>query len=77
MLAWTDMNKRAVVCMNSWAGRQERPCRVVGETPKRYWIEVDAPTALPPGFSFLLPGMRRMVPKRAVRFIASDARGRE
>jgi len=62
------MNKAAVVCVNSWAGRQEKNCRVVAETPKRYRIVVDEPTALPPGFSILMPGMSKLVPKTAVRF---------
>ena len=59
----------AVVCVNSWAGRLEHPCRVIGETPKRYRIEVDKQTALPPGFSLLLPGQTKLVPKHAIRFV--------
>lgn len=62
------MDRHAVVCMDSYAGRQEKPCRVVGETQKRYRIMVDAPTALPPGFSILMPGIEQLVPKRAIRF---------
>ena len=61
----------AYVCVNSWAGRQEHPCRVVGETSKRYRIEVDKPTALPPGFSLLMPGQTKLVPKTAIRFCRS------
>ncbi len=60
--------RAAVVCVNSYAGRQEHPCRVVGETPKRYRITVDKPTALPPKFSILAPGQTKLVPKHAVRF---------
>ena len=63
------MNRKAVVCIDSWAGRQEKPCRVVGETPKRYRIEVDVPTTLPPRFSTLFPGKTKLVPKRAVKFV--------
>lgn len=67
------MNEFAVVCMDSYAGRVEKPCRVVGETPKRYYIEVDVPTSLPPNFSVLLPGIRKLVPKRAIRFLTKKA----
>ena len=59
----------AVVCIDSWAGRIEHPCRVVGETPKRYRIEVDKPTTLPPRNTLLLPGQTKLVPKEAIRFI--------
>lgn len=64
------MNKMAIVCVDSWAGRQEHPCRVIGETPKRYRIMVDKPTALPPRFTILMPGMTKLVPKYAVKFNA-------
>jgi len=67
------MNRAAVVCVDSYAGRQEKPCRVVGETAKRYRIEVDQPTGLPPGFTIMLPGQQRLVPKRAVRFMAPNS----
>ena len=53
--------------MNSWAGRTETPCRIVGETPKRYRIETDTAIQLPSGR--LEPGQRRLVPKTAVRVI--------
>ena len=59
----------AVVCVNSWGGRQEHPCRVIAETPKRYRITVDVPTALPPGFTLLMPGETKLVPKHAIRFV--------
>jgi hypothetical protein len=61
------MNKPAVVCVNSWAGRIEYPCRIVGETPKRWRIEVDMPVKLPR--LVLHPGEVRLVPKSAVRLI--------
>lgn len=63
------MKRSAVVCMDSYAGRVEKPCFVIGETPKRYRITVDQWTALPPGFSLLGPGHERLVPKRAIRFM--------
>lgn len=37
------MNFNAVVCVNSWCGRQEYSCQVIGETPKKYRIESDYP----------------------------------
>ncbi len=55
-----------VVCKNTWAGRIESPCRVVGETPTRYRIEVDQNIVLPRGV--LRPGTSALVPKTAVRF---------
>lgn len=54
----------AVLCLNSWAGRIEHPCRVVGETPTRYRIEVDKNTILPR--RTLKPGQQALVPKAAV-----------
>ena len=70
MFGLYDMKKqKAVVCVNSFAGRKEHVCFVVGETPKRYRIVVDRPTALPPGFSILLPGEIKLVPKHAIRFV--------
>lgn len=66
------VGRPAVVCVDSYAGRQEKPCRVVGETPKRYRIEVDQPTGLPPGFTIMLPGQQKLVPKRAVRFVTPN-----
>lgn len=59
--------KAAFVCVDSWAGRREFPCRVVGETPKRFRIEVDTPTKLPG--ADLCPGESRLVPKSSIRFI--------
>ena len=44
-------------------------CRVVGETPKRCRIAVDVPTVLPPGYTLLMPGMTKLVPKHAVEFL--------
>ena len=55
---------QAYICIQSWAGRVQHKCRIVGETPKRYRIEVDTPTALPPGFSLLMPGQTRDLRKK-------------
>lgn len=62
------MNRAAVICMNTFAGRLEKPCRVTRETPTRYQIEVDTPTLLPPRNTPLTPGQSRLVPKTAIRF---------
>lgn len=67
-----NAKRAAIVCVDSWAGRTESPCFVVGETPKRYRIEVATATLLPkrPGWMTLQPGETRLVPKRAIRFIS-------
>ena len=62
------MKRKAVVCIESYAGRLEKPCRMIGETRKKYRIAVDTPTALPPGFNLLMPGETRLVPKHSIRF---------
>ena len=59
----------AVICIDSFAGRIEHRCRVVGETPKKYRIEVDKPTPLPPRSEVLDVGMQKLVPKHCIRFI--------
>jgi len=69
------MNEKAVLLIiDSLTGLQEKPCRVVGETPKRYRVTVDQPTGIPPGFSLLMPGMTQLVPKHAVRFVENAAK---
>jgi alcohol dehydrogenase YqhD (iron-dependent ADH family) len=67
------MNRTAIIRTLSWAGVHENPCRVVGETPARYRIEVDKPTGLPPRFSILMPGQQKLVPKSAVLFTDEQA----
>lgn len=68
------VGRAAVACIaSSWEGRLEIPCRVVGETPRRYLIEVDSPTALPPGLTLLMPGQQKRVPKGAIRFTQEAA----
>lgn len=63
------MNIPATVAVQSWAGIQHKPCRVIGETPERYRIDVNVPTALPPGYHMLQPGETKLVPKYAVSFL--------
>lgn len=63
----------AFVHYQSWAGHHKEPCIVVDETPKRYRIRVDKPVALPPGFTLLLPGYTKLVPKRAITFTSPTA----
>ncbi|ULQ48392.1 hypothetical protein JN531_016575 (plasmid) [Flagellatimonas centrodinii] len=48
------------------AHRRELPCRVIGETPMKYRIEVDVETQLPR--RMLAPGERALVPRWSVRF---------
>lgn len=60
--------REAVIRLNSWAGYQEVPCRVVGETPKRFRITVDRPTKLPG--VILQPNTPHLVPKTAIKFTA-------
>lgn len=66
-----DVGRQAFVCKDTFAGRVESPCRVVGETPTRWQIEVDKDTRLPG--KVLRPGMRALVPKSAVRFTTPNA----
>ena len=61
-------DRLAVVCTNSWAGRKEQACIVVGETPKRYRIACAVPITLPPRFKTLHPGETALVPKYSIRF---------
>ena len=59
--------RSAVICMNTWAGRIEAPCRVIGETPTRWRVAVDKDTRLPG--RVLKPETLALVPKAAVRFM--------
>lgn len=58
--------RRAVLCLDTYAGRREHPCRVVGETRTRFRIEADQPTPLP-GSRVLQPGSTTLVPRYAIR----------
>jgi len=60
---------QAYIVVDSYAGRRMLPCRIVGETPKKYRVEVDEPTLLPPRNMVLAPGESQLVPKSAVRQI--------
>ena len=62
--------RRGVVCIQSWGGYSEKPCRIVGETPQKYRIEVDEKIWLP-GHFWLEPGQKRLVPITAVRFLTA------
>lgn len=64
---FTTKVRRGFVCINSWAGREEKPCLIIGETRKRYRIKVEQPTALPPKWKILHPGETKLVPKWAVK----------
>lgn len=61
------VGRAAVICMNTWAGRIEAPCRVIGETPMRWRVAVDNETRLPG--RVLKPGTLALIPKWSVRFM--------
>src|SRR5687768_5635657 len=64
--AMTAMEPRhAVVCFDGWAGRREASVTVIGETPKRYRVVLNAPLGGNFGGDV---GDVRLVPKYAVRF---------
>lgn len=65
------LTRRAFLCFNDWAGVRKVPVDVVGETPKRWRIQ------LPPRSEtirlagrnrYLAYGQTALVPKSAVRF---------
>lgn len=60
--------KDAMLCVDTYAGRLEKPCRVIGETPKRYMIVVDKTTIVPVNRT-LNPGVEMLVPKSAIRLV--------
>lgn len=69
------MNRHAIIEAITGAGvNVKNPVRVVGETPTQYKIEVDQPTGLPPGFTILMPGQQKLVPKSAILFDYDDER---
>lgn len=59
--------RRAVLLVDGFAGRRELSCRVIGETPMKYRIEVDTETRLPR--RTLMPGESALVPRWSVRFL--------
>jgi len=74
MIGSTDrrMERKAVLCMNGWAGYSETPVIIVGETPKKYRIRL--PDTRLPGEGIKLPKRRylhtgevALVPKTAVK----------
>lgn len=56
---------KATLCLNSWAGRVERPVEIIKETPKRYKIKLLEDTLLPSGRQ--RAGAEVYVPKYAIR----------
>lgn len=60
--------RRAVICLDGWAGRTEHPCQIVGETKHRYRVKVDKPENLPDWLR--KQTITQLVPKHAVRLIA-------
>jgi len=57
--------RRAVVCLDGWAGRRSVPVEVVGETPKRYLVRFLEATTLPHVGAAAI-GEERLVPKYSV-----------
>ena len=68
MSAVVQVERPAVVCLDGWSGRVERPVTVVGETPKRYRIRADDGIVKLPG-RWLHIGQSTLVPKSAIRFV--------
>ena len=59
-------NERTVLVLDSWAGRERIPVRVVGETRTRYRIELLQAARLPNQRQYEI-GAVVLVPKYAVR----------
>ena len=60
---WTS----AHLLLDSWAGRRQIPVQVVGETPTRYRVRLEA-DALLPGGRHCKAGAVVLAPKHAVEF---------
>lgn len=56
----------AVLMLDSWAGRQQIPCTITGETPTRYQIRLDRAALLPSRRQAQAGDLVR-VPRRAVK----------
>lgn len=54
------------LCLDSWAGRTNVPCEIVGETPKKYRIKLLKDSLLP-SKKYGKAGEIVLVPKYAVR----------
>jgi hypothetical protein len=59
--------RHAVVYVNAANGRLKVPGIVVGETPKKFRIEVERPIKLRTGE--LLPGKQKLVPRDDVKLL--------
>ena len=59
--------RAAFLCFDGWAGARRTPIIIVGETPKRYRIRVEARTKLAGRNRWIEPGETKLVPKSAVR----------
>ena len=60
---------RAVLALDSWAGRTEHPVEIVGETPKRYRVRILEDWLGLPSRRVASRGDVVLVPKYAVRIL--------
>jgi hypothetical protein len=60
--------RAAVLCLNGWAGREEYPVEIVGETPTRYRVRLLMDVRLP-GNRPARYGDIVLAPKYAIREI--------
>lgn len=58
------------VCIDTWAGRREVACVLVGETARKYRVRFPVTVVLPRG-RIVGAGEEVLVPKRAVKFAAT------
>ncbi len=57
---------RGIVSLESWAGRTDHPCTIVGETPKRWRVVFDRNVTLP-RHRFVVAGEETVVSKARVK----------
>lgn len=65
------MNVPGVLLLDSYAGRNEWPVVIVGETPRRFRVKPDGvnPVRLAGPNRWLQPGDTALVPKHSVRVV--------
>ncbi len=66
---------RAVLALDSWAGRTEHPVEIVGETPKRYRVRILEDWLILPSKRVAERGDVVLVPKYAVRVLRGGEEG--
>lgn len=65
------LNKMAYICLEGRGGRIKHPCRVIGETPKKYRVEILEIVILP-GNRKKQVGDITLIPKYAIKFDKPD-----